>query len=548
VDTGNPDFMVNPASVAALGFVPAQPVPGAGAAAPVLLVPPSGLRLGGVAIDVRGVTPSAKTAGGIWGALPADANLPATVLRRYRVIVDYPNRTLTLAPPAGAVPKGTRVAGAVHPSSGIVQIDGRIGGVAVSLALDLGASYTFVSQSWLERLAADHPRWRRITGAAGAANIWGLWPGEADWPVVRVPAIETGGVTLSSVGIAGLPDFFGGASLGAWYSKKTARPVEGFLGPNALQAFRVEIDYAGEAVYLERAGAAEPATDMDLVGLTLGPADGGRWRVLGVVRQDGRAVLDGVEPGDILVEVDSTPITRASMGRAVDLLRGQAGDVRRLTIERGGRRLTVSGPVRRLLGEAGSGGPVAEPGTWRTLQGEVRTAREIHLFLTDLMASAGVPTLSVAVVQDGRIVFDRMLGTVEPKGGPPARSDTVLRAASLSKAVFSYLVMRLVDEGVPRLRVTGRALHDLAPPPPSPAGDDLQLSWTPGWGSFRSPAGPALFHVGIEEGCESYAVFFPERRTGIVIQSVSDLRTSVSPAIVKRLIGDTWSPFAWMGY
>ncbi len=99
----------------------------------------------------------------------------------------------------------------------------------------------------------------------------------------------------------------------------------------------------------------------------------------------------------------------------------------------------------------------------------------------------------------------------------------------------------------PRLRVTGRALHDLTPPAAS-ANDAIQLSWTPGWGWFRSPAGPALFHLGMEEGCESYVVFFPERRTGIVIQSVSDLRTRVSPAIVKQLIGDAWSPFAWMRY
>lgn len=373
-----------------------------------------------------------------------------------------------------------------------------------------------------------------------------------------------------------------------------------------------------------------------------------------------------------------------------------------------------------LTGQAAGAGPAPEPGTWRTLLGETRTARESHLFLTGLMESAGVPTLSVAVVQDGRIVFDRMLGTVDPKGGRPAGSDTVLRAASLSKPVFSYLVMRLVDEGVlgldapltalvqppfttwpayaslagdprhtrltpaillshasgfvnwrrprdtgtlsigfepgsqfsysgegyyllqaalekktglglgelartkvfeplgmanssflweprfdgrlavdmasdlgplirrtrtspnaagslltnavdyaalvvaamegrgltpataqawktPRLRVTGRALHDLTPPAAS-ANDAIQLSWTPGWGWFRSPAGPALFHLGMEEGCESYVVFFPERRTGIVIQSVSDLRTRVSPAIVKQLIGDAWSPFAWMRY
>ena len=77
---------------------------------------------------------------------------------------------------------------------------------------------------------------------------------------------------------------------------------------------------------------------------------------------------------------------------------------------------------------------------------------------------------------------------------------------------------------------------------------DIQLSWTLGWGWFRSPAGEALFHVGMEEGCENYLVLFPEKKTGIVIQSVSDLSFGVSPQIVKELIGDVYSPFSWMRY
>jgi len=62
--------------------------------------------------------------------------------------------------------------------------------------------------------------------------------------------------------------------------------------------------------------------------------------------------------------------------------------------------------------------------------------------------------------------------------------------------------------------VTGKALHDREKPNTS-LNDDIQLSWTPGWGSFCSPAGQALFHVGMEEGCENYVVLFPAKQTGI---------------------------------
>jgi len=99
----------------------------------------------------------------------------------------------------------------------------------------------------------------------------------------------------------------------------------------------------------------------------------------------------------------------------------------------------------------------------------------------------------------------------------------------------------------PRLRVGGRALHDRREPETS-LNEDIQLSWTPGWGWFLSPAGPALFHVGAEEGCENYVVLFPEKRTAIVVFSVSGRPTRITPPIVERLIGDVHSPFAWMRY
>lgn len=338
----------------------------------------------------------------------------------------------------------------------------------------------------------------------------------------------------------------------------------------------------------------------------------------------------------------------------------------------------------------------------------------------NLMTSSSVSAMSVAVVQDGRVVFERVLGFVDKSAGRAAGPGTVFRAASLSKPVFSYLIMKLVDEGLlgldqplvdfvdppftsfpeygslkgdarlaamtpavllshgggfpnwrrprwtgplpilfqpgtefsysgegyhllqfliekktgrdlaalakekvfdplgmartsflwedrfdpdfavdldaglgplirrsktfavsagsllsnasdyakfliatlsgrglkpetaaiwrtPRLRVGGRALHDRAKPDTA-LNEDIQLSWTPGWGWFHSPAGTALFHVGAEEGCENYVVIFPEKRTAIVVFSVSPEPTRIVPPIVERLIGDVHSPFTWMRY
>jgi hypothetical protein len=349
VDTGNPDFMVNTASVTTLGFSTLAGTAVTDAPGPVELIPPKAIRIGGVPLDIRGLRPTVRLGARQWAAVGADANLPSTLLRRYRVIIDYPRRQFALAPPSGPVPRGQRAAARIHPETGIAQIDARLDGESFSLALDIGASYSFVSRALFDRVTAHHPAWSRLDGATGAANMWGLWPEESGWPLVRVPALDWGGVELRDVGLVGLPDFFAnGVSLGAWYSKKTAQPVEGFLGPNALMAYRVEIDFAGSAVYFER-GLAPVAPDMDLVGVTLQPDSGGRWLVIGVVKKNGASVVEGLEPGDMLINVGALAVTGATMGRVVDALRGTPGDTRTLVVQRGDRTIRLEARVRRLL-------------------------------------------------------------------------------------------------------------------------------------------------------------------------------------------------------
>ena len=126
------------------------------------------------------------------------------------------------------------------------------------------------------------------------------------------------------------------------------RPVDGFLGPNAFKAFRVEIDYAKGAVYFEK-GAEFDARDMDLVGLTLRPEADGSYQVIGVAEKDGKPVVEGVEPGDKLLNVDDLETTGATMGTVVDALRGTPGDVRILVLERNGERFRVETNVERFL-------------------------------------------------------------------------------------------------------------------------------------------------------------------------------------------------------
>lgn len=357
----------------------------------------------------------------------------------------------------------------------------------------------------------------------------------------------------------------------------------------------------------------------------------------------------------------------------------------------------------------------AQAGRWRTLAGAPRAAAAANILVARMTAQHKLGAISVAVVQDGRIAYSTVAGEVER--GRPADAGTVFRGASLSKPVFAYLVLRLVDEGVldldspvggllrrplaeyehyralaadPRHRTltvrrilsqqsglpnwhrqgpvpllaepgtrfgysgegfallqlaieerTGRAVNDLARekvfvplgmantsflwdrrfdgrfavdlrPPLGPLirrtreranvagslitnaadyarfllavlegrglsaatrtamltpqvritsrslfgapGTDtgavraLGLSWTVGWGRMESARGPALFHVGREEGCEAYAVAFLQPRTAFVALSVSSLTSTFTAPLVEALIGDGSAPLDWLEY
>jgi hypothetical protein len=379
VDTGNASFYVSDTFASDLGIdLPA-------ARENIVVPPPAGVRIGGMPLDFQGVRSLVMfEPRWLFTVMHEDANLPSTVLERYQVVFDYPRRRLTIAAPGSLTPRGVRAPAAVDAETGIVQIDAVIDGDSLSFALDNGASYSFVDGEVLERFRERHPDWPRMTTAIGCANMWGWWPpAEQTLYVMRVPEILWGPVRLADVGVVGVAKLSAnGPTLGAWYSQKTARPVNGFLGPNAFKAFRVEIDYAAGAVYFERAdelvkGEAEPektvagadkgvaqsergtttsepgtrsdSHDMDLVGLALRPEADLSYTVIAVATKDGKPSVEGVEPGDKLLEVDGLKATGATMGTVIDALRGVPGETRTLILERNGKQFKILAPVARFL-------------------------------------------------------------------------------------------------------------------------------------------------------------------------------------------------------
>jgi CubicO group peptidase (beta-lactamase class C family) len=84
---------------------------------------------------------------------------------------------------------------------------------------------------------------------------------------------------------------------------------------------------------------------------------------------------------------------------------------------------------------------------WQTIAGEWRNPSQAESFLRQILEKPGTTALSVAVVQGYQAVFLKSIGIVDNKTKKPVDEQTVFRTASLSKPVFAYLVMKLVDEG-----------------------------------------------------------------------------------------------------
>jgi CubicO group peptidase (beta-lactamase class C family) len=79
--------------------------------------------------------------------------------------------------------------------------------------------------------------------------------------------------------------------------------------------------------------------------------------------------------------------------------------------------------------------------------------------------------------------------------------------------------------------------------------DAIDLSYALGWGTFKSPYGPAFFKEGHDDqSWRNYMVAFEKPKSAIVILSTSANAEPIFPEIVAGVLGDTYSPAQWMGY
>ena len=75
------------------------------------------------------------------------------------------------------------------------------------------------------------------------------------------------------------------------------------------------------------------------------------------------------------------------------------------------------------------------------------TITQLQKDIPDLMHQADVPGLAIAIVRNGKPAWQHNFGVKNAKTNQPVTDDTIFEAASLSKPVFTYAVLKLVDQG-----------------------------------------------------------------------------------------------------
>ena len=78
---------------------------------------------------------------------------------------------------------------------------------------------------------------------------------------------------------------------------------------------------------------------------------------------------------------------------------------------------------------------------------DASTIGKIEQLMPTLMREKAVPGVSLAVVQNGRLMWQRAFGVKDTSSNEPVDQNTVFEAASVSKTVFAYVVLKLCERG-----------------------------------------------------------------------------------------------------
>lgn len=137
------------------------------------------------------------------------------------------------------------------------------------------------------------------------------------------------------------------------------------------------------------------------------------------------------------------------------------------------------------------------------INGGYATSQEIDKLVERLMDTANVTGLGLAVFNDNKIVYQKAFGLSNAVTKDSLSVNSIFYGASLSKAVFSVLVMQLVEEGVinldnPLQRYLGKPLPD--------------YKFTKSWKGYHHLKGDKRYEAITARMCLTHTTGFPNWR------------------------------------
>ncbi|MGH7225211.1 MAG: serine hydrolase domain-containing protein, partial [Gemmataceae bacterium] len=148
-------------------------------------------------------------------------------------------------------------------------------------------------------------------------------------------------------------------------------------------------------------------------------------------------------------------------------------------------------------------------------------AERLTKFIEREVRAKKLPALSIALVDDRRIVWARGFGFADPKAKVPATADTIYRVGSVSKLFTDLAVMQLVERGALDLDAPiAKYLPDFKPGNPFDKPITLRqmmahrsgLVREPPVGNYFDPTGPSLAKM-VESLNKTQLVYKPETKT-----------------------------------
>jgi CubicO group peptidase (beta-lactamase class C family) len=165
-----------------------------------------------------------------------------------------------------------------------------------------------------------------------------------------------------------------------------------------------------------------------------------------------------------------------------------------------------------------------------------------------LMDNGGVPGMAVAVTSDTGLIWSRGFGVRSMETGEPVRATSVFEAASLSKPVFAYAVLQLVDQGVLDLDTPiseyfdyGDVVRDERLSLITPR---MVLSHTPGFPNWRPRGGELTIdrEPGTEFSYSGEGFVYLQRA---VVQLTGEPLEETAHRLVFEPLGMTSSSYLW---